>query len=105
MALYDTIKAHLEKYPNARERKNKNRFIAWLLWSGLKGQVVTKEMLEQFVVDASSYDRAWRQVLQLEPHLRGSDYGEKRELEEAKQLELGYEPGHAERSKQINSKT
>lgn len=93
MTIYDEIKNYLEKSPKARERKNKNRFIAWLLWKRLQGVEVTQEMLEKFVVDCSSYDRAWRQVLQLETHLRGTDYDDKKMLEQEKELELGYQPG------------
>jgi hypothetical protein len=92
MTTYEQIKAHLEKYPAARERKNKNKFIGWLLDSTyhLTLAGISKGALGNIVTDVSTYDRAWRQVLQKEPSLRGSDYGEKDELEEEKLTELGY---------------
>ena len=104
MTIYDEVKKHLEKAPKARERKSKNTFLAWLLHNKYSSEMqtgVTVDMLERIIVDASSYDRAWRQILQLEPSLRGSDYEEKQVLEEAKQIELGYEPGSYRRSKEI----
>lgn len=103
MTIYDEMKGRLERSEKARERKNKNRFIAWILWSRLKGQEVTQDMLEQFVVDVSSYDRAWRQVLQLEPQLRGTDYDDKPILEQEKQLDLGYTPGAHQDQKKLNT--
>lgn len=94
MTIYEQIKSHLLKYPTARERKNKNRFIGWLLdqtyHMTLAG--LSKGSLENIVTDVSSYDRAWRQVLQHEPNLRGKDYDEKDTLEQQKELELGYVP-------------
>ncbi len=92
MTIYDEVKGYLKQYPNARERKNKNRFFAWLLWEGKEGRIATKELIETFVRRASSYDRAWRQVLQHETDLRGSDYDDKTILEQDKELELGYQP-------------
>lgn len=92
--IYDEVKSNLEKFPSARERSKKNRFIAWLLNKKYFGEAmystVNVQILENIIVDASSYDRAWRQVLQREPSLRGTDYGDKDELESMKQEELGY---------------
>jgi hypothetical protein len=92
MTTNELIKEQLEKLPTARERKNKNRFIAWLLWKkyNLSNIPIDKETLEAIIVDTSTYDRAWRQVLEHNPSLRGSDYGEKTLLEQEKQVELGY---------------
>ena len=92
MTIYEEIKTHLEKYPTARERSNKNKFIGWLLDKTyhLTTAGISKGALPNIVTDVSSYDRAWRQVLEREPHLRGSDYGQKDELETKKQEELGY---------------
>lgn len=88
------MKDHLEKSPKARERKNKNRFIAWLLDKKYDAQMgLSVTQLEQLIVDASSYDRAWRQVEQYEEHLRGTDYNDKTHLEQEKEIELGYQPG------------
>ena len=96
MTLYEEIKGHLEKRPLARERSMKNKFLAVLLLKKYEGEMqtgVTDGIIERLIVDASSYDRAWRQVLQHEPQLRGTDYDEKAMLEQEKELELGYQPG------------
>lgn len=92
MTIYDEIKGYLEKYPSARERRNKNKFIGFLLFSKhrLENRQVTKEILTSIVVEVNSYDRAWRQVLEKETHLRGKDYSLKDELEHNKRLDLGY---------------
>jgi hypothetical protein len=92
MTIYEEVKKHLEETPSARERSQKNHFVAWLLykkWS-LSVREMTIPVLEQIIVESSSYDRAWRQVLQLEPHLRGTDYESKTDLEMEKRKELGY---------------
>lgn len=94
---YDEIKGLLEKMPRARERSNKNRFLATLLHRKYESRLQTDSsvnIVENIIVAAASYDRVWRQVLQHEPNLRGSDYDKKQELEELKQLDLGYVPGH-----------
>ena len=96
MTLYEEMKGYLERMPKARERKDKNRFLAVLLMRKYAPRVQTgldADILENIIVDASSYDRAWRQVLQHEPQLRGTDYDEKAMLEQEKELELGYQPG------------
>lgn len=90
--IYDEVKKNLEKYPSARERSKRIRFIAWLLdftyhWK-LAG--INVEAMENLLKDAATYDRAWRKVLQDEEHLRGSDYEDKSMLEKEKQIELGY---------------
>ncbi len=96
MTIYNEIKLHLEKNPKARERKNKNRFIAWILENKYGGRFQTGSsvsLLTDVISDAFTYDRAWRQVLQLESNLRGSDYEEKKALMKDKEVELGYEHG------------
>lgn len=93
MTIYDFIKSQLEKYENARERKNKNRFIAWLLCKKYPTSTgMAQNEVENMITDSWSYDRAWRQVLQHEPQLRGADYSEKDIVEQEKELELGYQP-------------
>lgn len=90
--MFEEIKKELEKSPKARERQNKNRFLAWFLYKKwhLDGRTPDIKMLELIFVDYASYDRAWRQVLEKNPHLRGKDYDEKEALMKDKQLELGY---------------
>lgn len=52
------------------------------------------ETLRDAVQDFNSMDRAWRQCLEQNPHLRGKDYGEKESLEKSAQEALGYQPTH-----------
>ena len=86
---------YLVKQPMFRERKYKNRGIANLLMEVSKPDdrgiiYLTKPKLTDIVGDIGSYDRAWRQILEHHEELRGSDYGDKDELVEKKQKELGY---------------
>lgn len=92
MTIYEEVKTQLEKYPTARERAKKNRFIAWLLDKTYNWKLagLNVEAMENLLKDAATYDRAWRKVLQDEEHLRGSDYEDKTMLEKEKQIELGY---------------
>lgn len=79
--MYEIIKKYLEETPQARERKNKNRAIS---------NLIIKKYMQDMVGDILTADRAWRQVLEKNENLRGSDYIEKHELEVEKQRELGY---------------
>lgn len=100
--MYKTIKEtvfkFLESNPSFRERKNKNKGIAFLLSREFKKQgnmyVIFPSDVTQIVQESASYDRAWRQILEQNPHLRGKDYDEKHDLEEKKQEELGYLQDH-----------
>ena len=66
---YKEIKKYIEKSKSARERKNKNKFIAWLIFNKfhLKTETMTEELLEDIIVKASDYDRHWRKVLEENP--------------------------------------
>lgn len=102
--VYEEIKEHLKGSPKARERKNKNRFIAWLVIK--KYPVFTLEDIDTIthaVGDSLTFDRAWRQVLQHEPSLRGTDYEDKKILEQEKEIELGYTPGMASDVKKLKT--
>lgn len=88
---------YLQEEPKARERKNKNRALVNLLTHeygfilrGLQDGSISKEALTNFVKDILYYERMWRKILEQEPHLQGSDYGDKDELERKAQQELGY---------------
>lgn len=93
MTKYDEVKALLEKEPKGRLRANKNKAVAYLLRKKYQQLFqIDNNLVADILTEASSLDRAWRQVLQENENLRGSDYNQKEELEELKQLELGYEP-------------
>jgi len=94
--MYDQIKKYIEKNVSARERRNKNKFIAWFLFNKYKLQdnKLDQDTLEELIVMASDCDRYWRKVLQECPDLRGKDYMDKVVIAQEKQIELGYEPGY-----------
>lgn len=103
----------LTKFPEFRERKNRDVFIAkWALrdveidersedgqWKKISlldkqkaGKMLTLTEFGRFGLRFSSLDRDWRDTLSKEEnkHLRGKDYGGKDMLEEKKLNELGY---------------
>lgn len=89
--VYEQMQSLLTSNEKARERKNKGRAIRILLiekYPALKS--VPKEVMLKAIKSMESYDRAWRKVTQENPHLRGRDYYQKHELEDAKKTELGY---------------
>lgn len=75
----------------ARERKYKNRTIAYVLRK--KYPVIENielDVLEKIVKNANSIDRQWRKLLEEYPEFRGKDYGEKLKVVNKKLVELGY---------------
>ncbi len=94
MTNYELVKSLLEEQPRGRERANKNKAIAYLIRKKYQQLFeIDNNLVADIIAEASSLDRAWRQVLQENENLRGSDYTQKDALEEVRQLELGYEPG------------
>ncbi len=89
---YDSLKEYLEKEPMARERKNKNKVIAKIMYDqyGLEYNPLTKPKLSDMVGEILLVDRYWRKVLEENSNLRGTDYNDKAGLELDKQQELGY---------------
>ena len=95
MTNYELVKSLLEEQPRGRLRANKNKAIAYLIRKKYQQLFqVDNNLVADIIAEASSLDRAWRQVLQENENLRGQDYSQKDELEEVRQLELGYEPGY-----------
>lgn len=101
----------LTEFPDFRERKNRDLFIAkWALrdivvdektpegqWKKVSlldkqkaGKMLTMAEFGKFGIRFSSLDRDWRDTLRDNPVLRGTDYDLKDELEEKKLKELGY---------------
>lgn len=73
-----------------------NRCVArYVFENRLEGDFVKFPSKEayNYVRRIKSAEREWRKVLQENPHLRGSDYGDKDRLEAEKQIELGYYQG------------
>ncbi len=109
-----TIKVSVEEYlksePKFRERKNKDRGVVNLLGRRygslgvlLKRGEISVDTLVAVIQDAYSMDRAWRQALEHNPDLRGTDYDDKVRLEQEKQLELGYAPGYEADKKKLKT--
>ena len=116
--MYELVKSKLESHPDFRERRFRSKYLAILALreTGLeqrvncieniykndieikKGEMIRPLNLSEmadFAIKYSSLEREWRNVLMNEPHLRGTDYEkEKTNLEQEKQLELGYEVGY-----------
>lgn len=101
MNLKQSVQDYLEDDPRFRERSNKDKGIVNLLarkyhvlHNAMNDGLITRDMLVAIIQDASTADRCWRQALQNNPNLRGTDYEDKKILEQEKQLELGYTPGY-----------
>lgn len=90
--VYNDIEHDLKFYPQTRERKNKNRYIARRLERKYHTGV-DESVMAAIVADVLNTDRGWRYVLQHNPKLRGTDYGDKKVLEQEKVVELGYQGG------------
>lgn len=98
MSAKDIILETLESNPAFRERSRKDNGLVILLARkhaltigvALTANLFTRDDLIAFVQDYATYDRAWRQALERNPALRGSDYDSKDELEAKKMEELGY---------------
>lgn len=92
-AAFERIKKVLEAEPKARERKNKNKAIAFILRTQLYPETlkdIDKEKVIAVVKHANTLDRAWRKVTEMHPELRGSDYSKKKVEEQEVQVALGY---------------
>ena len=95
------VKSYLEIEPKFRNRRSKDYGLVNLLahkyrtlGQAIASGLITKEVVVALVQDYATYDRAWRQLLEQNPELRGTDYGQKEELEKQKQIELGYNINH-----------
>lgn len=95
MNSHDLIKSKLEEHPWFRERRARLFGISKLLIRKYHlEEKIDPKTLEDIIAESATLDRSWRKVLSECPHLQGSDYGDKREYEEKKEIELGYEVGY-----------
>lgn len=90
MTLHDKVEQYLKDKPQFRERAMKDRGIVNLLLQryGLGG--IDPKIIVGLVQDYATMDRAWRQILESQPELRGNDYNDKERLISRKLEELGY---------------
>ena len=84
------LESYLRRNKYACERKNKNVVIVRLMIEKFPLLKANRTLLVQFIKEAASLDRLWRQLLQHNKELRGKDYYKKEELEIKKKKELGY---------------
>ena len=90
--------------PKARERKNKNRTVAYVLQQKHPAlQTIELNLLEIIIKESGTLDRQWRKMLEEYPAFRGNDYGDKKKLEQEKMIELGYEPTVYRQDKHIKN--
>ncbi len=94
------LKDLLEQEPKARERKYKNRAIAKIIQSKYTIQISTSA-LQEIVGEVLTLDRSWRKTLEDNPHLRGTDYKDKDELEQKAMINLGFSVGHHQDVKKL----
>lgn len=96
MSLKYLVENYLREDSRFRERTNKDRGIVNLLINryGLHHAIergeITKDRIIALVQDYASMDRYWRQCLEKNSELRGSDYEDKDVFEFKKLVELGY---------------
>ena len=83
---------YLKEEPRSRERKNKPRALANLLYRRFPElQHLDKDKLEQIASYVVSAERSWRKILADHPSLRGSDYEKtKKKSQEPILKELNY---------------
>ena len=84
------MKDFLTRTPQARERRQKVRAIAFLLQKlrpAIRG--LSKDLMIEIVDDTIAFERYWRKVLVDYPELQGKDYNTKKAVEQKKMLEMG----------------
>ncbi len=95
MTIIEEVKLKLEQHPIFRERKTRGKYLSILALRKLYGEAnlpsgATPEQLAEFAVTFETYNRAWRKCLEEYPHLQGTDYTQKTDLEIKKLKELNY---------------
>lgn len=100
----DEIRRHLVATPGFRERKNKYKGIARLIVDECPplGDLDRGTLIGVFI-KFTTMNRVWNKILQDEPELRGTDYGDKDVLEQEVELELGYTPGFEQDKKKLQT--
>lgn len=96
MSVYETIKNRLEVDTDFRERRFRKNGLCELVLekhNKLGVMFVDSSFLITFAEDYETYRRTWTKVLRENKHLRGSDYDDGEALEQAVQIEMGYESG------------
>jgi len=89
------VESALEREPNFRERSKRYRGFTILLLKEFYPSLSLANFtqLTEFGQDFSVMLRTWNKVLEERKDLQGSDYNDKKMLEQEAQIGLGYEPG------------
>lgn len=95
--IHDILEQKLKDHPQFRERSLRAKFLMVLTLRDLgledrqkSGGGFELGELSQIAIKYASYERAWRQCLERDESLRGSDYEMKEILSQDKIIELGY---------------
>ena len=106
--MYDIVKSKLSTHTAFRERRTRHKglVILALRAEGLDEKFEKKTPLDEneladFARTYESLERVWRDVLKNEESLRGLDYHDKVELEQEKEIFLGYEVGYHKDVKEL----
>lgn len=95
MNLQNRVKEYLTHEPKFRERRHKDNGIVNLLIERYPVlSVVPKSDLIEAVRDYNAMDRYWRLLTSQNADLRGTDYDDKTQYSQKKQIELGYQAGY-----------
>lgn len=106
---YTGLQGHIHSFLKrnvwARERRNKDKALVIALYERNYGYPRNPQELVEFVQDYNSADRYWRLLTAQHKELRGNDYDTKVIYEQKKKIELDYQPGHHQASKQLSMMT
>ena len=87
----DTLYNLVKDKEKARERKHKQRTVAFVLQQKFPElQKISLDNLEKYLKKASSYSRQWRKLLEEKPEFRGTDYNTKKQSVDKVQKAMGY---------------
>lgn len=95
MTKLNYIKEYLETHEKARERANRYKALVAIIKRDLNldNISISDSTLEEIISLGMTYNRSINRIQQLYPELRGTDYKDKKTLQQKAQLEQGYEPG------------
>ena len=109
MTIFEEVYGKLTSHKDFRERRFRAKYLAILALRANKLEEkfktgITLEELAEVATSYESYNRTWRQVMELHPELHGEDYGDGKPLAQEKQISLGYEAGFAKDLKEFDNR-
>jgi hypothetical protein len=90
------VTSWLQSYKDFRERRNKNKWLGALIMKrhGIELTPLMKSKMDDIVSDILSADRMWRDILDKNESLRGSDFSDGKRLSQEWQMQNGYDVGY-----------